>query len=125
MSRTDKDRPYWVRVNDKRDKQRRGVEHLHTGWRGSVRDCDEHVLCSGHDYRTTNCTPYLDYHIYATSPQRSACATEWHRQERAGQRVIKRNLTRAANSGWVEDAEDLIDNCQTHVGAYYHGGYWD
>jgi hypothetical protein len=93
MSRTDKDRPYWVRVNDKRDKQRRGVEHRHTGWRGSVRDCDEHVLCSGHDYRTTNCTPYLDYHIYATSPQRSACATEWHRQERAGQRVIKRNLT--------------------------------
>lgn len=124
MSRTDKDRPYWVRVNDKRDKQRRGVEHRHTGWRGSVRDCDEHVLCSGHDYRTTNCTPYLDYHVHVTSSQ-SVHAREWHRQERADQQVIKRNLTCAANSGWVEDAEDFIDNRQTHVGAYYHGGYWD
>lgn len=122
MSRTDKDRPYWVRSNDPTDPQSTGVSHYHRlHARG---ECDEHVVTDQHDHRNTYCASHLTFHTYTTSP-RSYHARIWYRQERAAQRVIKRTLTRAANSGWLDDAEDMIDNRQTHVGSYYHGGWWD
>lgn len=123
MSRTDKDRPYWVRANDRKDRQYRGIRHIHATYR-ELHDCDEHVSVSSADYRDTWCTPHLSFYTYVTS-QRSYHARIWYRQERAAQRDILRGLTRAANGGWIEDAEDTIDNRQTHVGSYYHGGWWD
>ena len=123
MSRTDKDRPYWVRANDRTDRQYSGSNpHYHLMHaRG---ECDEHPVESAYDHRNTYCASHLTFHTYVT-PQRSYHARIWYRQERAAQRDILRGLTRAANGGWIEDAEDTIDNRQTHVGSYYHGGWWD
>lgn len=63
-------------------------------------------------------------HVYVTD-RRKPHRREWFSAERAHQRQIARELTRAANSGSLDEAEELIDNRQTHVGGEYHGGWWD
>lgn len=123
MSRTDKDRPYWVRATDTLDKQRRRVEH--SAWLHARGECDMLDVYDSDSHRNTFCTSHLDFHIWSSGARQSREARLWHRQDRAAQRRITTDLRRAANAGWVEDAEDLIDNRPVHRGACYGGGWWD
>lgn len=121
MSRTDKDRPHWVRSLDPLDRQSGKDEHydlLHA--RGECDFTETHDRAS---HRDTYCTAHIDYRIY-TSARQSAEGRIWHRQDRAAQRRIAVELRRAANSGCLDEAEDMIDHRQTHRGAAYHGGWW-
>jgi hypothetical protein len=125
MSKTDKTRPWWVQVHDLAPAE---TEVVHS-W-----DCDRAGACTlgatpGRGYGV--CHPYPAGGFYGghvplwSRPKgRGANRRHWHRQDRAAQRKILRNLTREADSG-AELSEDRIDNRHTHRNIVYGGGWWD
>ena len=126
MSRTDKDRPVYVRAFDPFDSQFLNAV-THDAWSHARGECDADTSCDakGRFWRT-GCAPEMRFYrgSYTSMRARDGRAA-WHRRHRASARGFLRELVIAANCGDVEDAEDLIDNRQTHRFAEYGGGYWD
>jgi len=124
MSRTDKDRPYYIRVQDRLDATYNGVEH--SAFAHGRGECDAHTPVNASDLFRTECGFYGRHFGPYCSPARARDGRKaWHRRHRASARQFLGELIRSANHGDVEAAEDLIDNRQTHRFAEYGGGYWD
>lgn len=119
MSRTDKDRPYRIRKYDRLEKAQRPLRHNH--FYHNSRGCDEGEVQAPGGRNFVYCAPSLA----TTTPgiSRKQYRREWFDSERADQRRITHILKAAANGGWLEDAEDIIDNRKTHFDTHYGGGW--
>ena len=125
MSRTDKDRPYYVRAHDPLDTLYSGSTY-HSAILHGRGECDAHTSDNYRDHRRTRCRPSLAPHYPRVSQARSRDGRKvWHRKHRASARAFTAALVSAARAGDVESAEDLIDNRQTHKRSEYGCGYWD
>lgn len=123
MSRTDKDRPYWVRANDSLDKQHVPVEHTHV-WREEYLECDEHRPVDGRDHANTWCAPSVSYRNKKPASWRKRNRRRWHTKDRQAQNSITRDMVYGARSDWLDDAEDAIDNRKTRLGVLYKRYDW-
>lgn len=136
MSRTFKDRPYRVRMLDRRNEKFATRTTMHCGRGHANGECDEHLNSPEHRSSLTrggrtskffyvSCSPELDvwsFGDYRRKPYRRA----WFGVDRTRQRMIAGKLVRAANGGNIEDAEDIIDNRNPVSGSdCYNGGYRD
>lgn len=110
MSRTDKDRPYYIRAYDPLDRTYiRGVEHSATLHGEGM--CDAHVPDSQRAQWSTSCRAHASTAplSFAAHRVRNRVKKTRQRQLRTTDRDTARTLVRAANSGDVEACEDLID----------------
>lgn len=126
MSRTDKDRPYRIRTLDRLEPTRTSVWHCPALHAKGECDADERDQLLWGKYNNS-CGAHLRTKVHVTS-RRKPHRRAWFGSERAAQRNIARELTRAANSGQIEDiyeVEDVIDNRKTHVAGAYPRGWWD
>lgn len=126
MSRTDKDRPVYIRAFDPFSREFYNTI-AHDAWAHAHGECDAGTEHSAERrFWRCGCVPEMRFYRGSyTSVRASDARNTWHRKHRASARVFLRELIAAANGGDVEDAEDLIDNRQTHRFAEYGGGYWD
>lgn len=126
MSRTDKDRPYWVRTNDKTEKYRVAY-HDHTGRRGdecTVDEPEEHPSswrgrggrwyspCGHHLHVPHICEPHGD----------SASVYYWVPARQDEQTFLKNAVKDYNTFGEVD--EDYFLQEKTLNGPY-GGGWWD
>ena len=126
MSRTDKDRPVYIRAFDPFSREFYNTIS-HDAWAHAHGECDAGTEHGAENrFWSARCTPEMRFYrgSYTSMRARDGRKT-WHRKHRASARGFLRELVIAANGGHVEEAEDLIDNRQTHRFAEYGGGYWD
>lgn len=76
MSRTDKDRPYWVKVND--NSIQRVPFHDHVDYFGNDVECDFGEVCTEDTLWARNCGYDLGhYEVYADNPDRKLRRGAW------------------------------------------------
>ena len=107
MSRTDKDRPYYVRAHDRLDTpHRRGVEH--SARAHGIGVCDAHCPDNARDYRWTACRPHA--HPTNRTAARKLGKKTRTRVDRAFARATTHDLLRSVHTGGLDEAEDRIDH---------------
>lgn len=125
MSRTYKDRPYWVRLNDPSEVRR--PFHYHEG-RGRFFEefeaCQIDVPYEGKkgEWRR-NCGYYLGYHFHRCRVTREFRRLGFYGPLRSDQRMKLRNAVKDYNT-FEEVDEDMYLREQNRRSTFY-GGYWD
>lgn len=123
MSRTDKDRPRWVRNNDETDGLREVHDHRPAhrwGWTTGKCELGQH---DPRDWRAPCHVELAD----TLSPYGHVSYEDRHlyywRCDRAANRLIHHRLMREWNSfGDCDDSEVRLDPARR---APFHGGWWD
>lgn len=131
MSRTDKDRPYWVRLNDPSEIRR--ADHTHhpygrysKSWFGEENVCDIDKPMTGRfeidrkrncDYRLTN------YRYWYDDPSREDCHNEYYAPLRSEERMSLRKAARQYNT--YGEVDDVYLQEQHRHSCYGGGGYWN
>lgn len=133
MSRTDKDRPYWVRVND--ETEARTPYHYHHGSRFynggyKVNAEDEDGYCTIDDKRTGQpgewrlpCGYYLGYRRHVCEIPPGAEREGYYAPLRNDERMALRNAVKDYNTFGEVDEDMYLQEQHRH--ATYGGGYWD
>lgn len=110
MSRTDKDRPFYVRAYDPMDSMYlNGVEHsaaLH-----GAGECDAGGdPATAKQYRHRKCRARCTHSQWTPKQSRARqhIKTLRHHRSRAAYHIAASTLVAAANGDWIEDAEDIL-----------------
>ncbi|MBC9704519.1 MAG: hypothetical protein H9W81_05820 [Enterococcus sp.] len=118
MSRTFKDRPYWVRAND--PQQDRYAYHNHI----YVDECpiDEKYTSNFGSYSRA-CGYALPWTYYRNDTPKKVRNTSYWIPLRTDERKVLNNLTRDYNTYGEIDEDFFLQEHHRH--ARYGGGYWD
>lgn len=125
MSRTYKDRPYWVRLNDKREA--RTPFHRHHNW--YTRNNGWEVCTFGEPYTggtdewRRNCGYYLGYRRHTCYAPKDYIRDMYYSPMRNDERMVLRNAAKDYNSFGEIDEDFFLNERSRH--ATYGGGYWD
>lgn len=125
MSRTYKDRPYWVRQNDKREV--RTPFHQHNQFRFGSKEfetcnIDEPYTGQPGEWRR-KCGYYLGYRRHVCHPPRGAVRDAYYSPMRNDERMTLHNAAKDYNSFGEIDEDFFLNEKSRH--ATYGGGYWD
>ena len=127
MSRTYKDRPYWVRLNDKREARTPFHRHHANGWwlKDVFDECliDTPYTGATDEWRRRYCGYYLGYRRHVCQIPKNAVREMYYSPMRNDERMVLRNAAKDYNS-FGEIDEDLFLNEKSRH-ATYGGGYWD
>jgi hypothetical protein len=129
MSRTKKDRPYWVRLND--PTEARTPYHYHHGSRwfnnGYKGNAESDYCCIDEEYTGTDwrrsCGYYLGYRRHVCVIPKNAVRDMYYSPMRNDERMVLRNALKDYNT-FAEVDEDMYLNEKSRH-ATYGGGYWD
>lgn len=122
MSRTDKDRPYWVRVRDKHEK--RSESHTHRSWRSREElacDIDQHDAQGYNERHDGHCGYQLDLHKgcrYHSSPPGWLVDHLYHEPMRRDARDVLREAAKEWNGSGDTEREPLSP--QNRHDAHWH-----
>lgn len=125
MSRTDKDRPYWVRQNDETEVRR--PFHRHDQYRFGREPFDECEIDEPYTGATgewrRRCGYWLGYrrHVCVVPPH--AEREGYYAPLRNDERMVLRNAVKDYNTFGEIDEDFYIQ--EQHRRACYGGGYWD
>lgn len=137
MSRTKKDRPYWVKSNDKKEVRRASHNHESLGkivrnFRGKIVKYDEECSLevpqqhpSSDDHRST-CYYNLGYgyrYWYSRGQDRDDRLNTYYNPLRTLERETLTKATKEYNA--TGDIEEDIFFPDTHQSCMLGGGYWD
>lgn len=131
MSRTWKDRPYWVRTvhPSKKDMQIRYTDHAHHDFlyhQNSSVPCDlDDPIYSKKDFWNHRCRYNLDVRVY-DRPSQEDRKLFWYKPVRVRTRSIIRELAKLANNNTVDEMYNYEDGYipdSNHN--MFGGGYWD
>lgn len=103
MSRTDKDRPYWVRSEDPLEP--REEYHYHHDWRGNALECDLDAPAKYKPSLYSNCGYRLRASPYTSGPPAWYRNHVWHDPERVRMRDELGEVRKLANAG--EELDDV------------------
>lgn len=122
MSRTRKDRPYWVRSNDKTEKYRVAY-HDHTGRHGDDCTIDEPEVGRSFWFkRDTPCGHYL-HMPHKCEPHGDALTLLYWAPARQDERTYLKNAVKDYNTFGEVDEDYFLQ--EKTCNATYGGGYWD
>lgn len=118
MSRTFKDRPYWVRAND--PKHSRYAYHYHIG----VEECpiDEPLTGVFGIYGRT-CGYSIPWSYFRNDATKEICHNSYWAPLRNDERIVLNSLVRDYNTYGEVDEDFFIQ--ENHRHSRYGGGYWD
>jgi len=127
MSRTDKDRPYWVRVNDETE-ARTEFHYHHRRYRGDPYEGEyECEIDNPVDDSTVmwkrRCGYYLGYRHHICEIPPGAVREGYNAPLRNDERMALRNAVKDYNTFGEVDEDMYLQEQHRH--ACYGGGYWD
>lgn len=136
MSRTYKDRPYWVRVNNpnpKYDDVYESHTHHDTYWLEWNGECDIEEPMRNSSYmeirRNQSCFRQLDWNYsrrWSNLPSRESVHNLWYAPLRMEERTELETCKKIYNASGLSELEDRdIIITEKHGGGVYGGGYWD
>lgn len=121
MSRTDKDRPEWVKNNDRTVAP--VAYHYHVDYRGNALDCDvdEPSLQSDKWRFHRNCG--YDQRFYTENPGKAAINNDWHAPIRTKVRRELRSEVKEYNAGGDFEDDYVAPLDQRNAPIRGHGWY--
>lgn len=126
MSRTDKDRPDWVRVNDKTEDRTEFHYHHRRYWGEpyeGMYDCEiDEPLDGSKGMRKRRCGYYLRTNRY-WNPKREDRRLYYYKPLRSRERDTLGKAAKQYNAGNEVDEDIVLPESHRH--AMFPGGYWD
>lgn len=125
MSRTDKDRPYWVRQNDPTEDRVEYHNHVAPRWRTMYAwdgTCHVDEPITRENRRSFSCGYYLRDRYHWT-PKREDRRLYYYKPLRSRERDTLGKAAKQYNAGYEVDENIVLPEAHRH--GMYPGGYWD
>jgi hypothetical protein len=125
MSRTDKDRPYWVRTNDPREDRVEHHNHVAPRWRTMYAwdgECHIDEPSTRENRRSYSCGFNLRYKRY-WNPKKEDRRLYYYKPLRSRERDTLGKAAKQYNAGNEVDEDIVLPESHRH--AMFPGGYWD